>query len=164
VTQGVNQNRKTLKEAIDKLKQLEATRKQREDKADAEIRKNLKTEETGTKGDVLIGRITEKTKRLNDLLGKDRDLEAAKKELIGLNKARENLIKEFDVRWSHIHEARVAVVKMIQAECGPSIKAELIENVDEDQYRELLNEIADGLTSAENRIQRKEAQLNEISS
>ncbi len=164
VFQGVGQNREALKDAIDRLKKLEVARKQREDDADAEIRKNLKAEDTGAKGDVLIGRITEKTKRLNDLLGKERDLETAKKELISLSEARENLIKEFDVKWGDIHTSRLAVVEMIQAECGPSIKAELIENVDEEQYRRLLDEIAEGLTSAENRIQRKETQLNQISS
>lgn len=159
---GVAAGRQTLREAIGELGQVEDSRRQREEQADKKIAENLEPGELPTKGDILISRITEKRKRLNELLNMQGELETTKAVLAGLERAREALLKEFEAGWSRVHERRVAVVNMIQAACGPRIRAELISGGDNQQYRELLDRIADGLTSTENRISRRESQLNDI--
>lgn len=162
VKQGVTTNKNSLRSAIESLVNLEAARKAREDKVETEIRSNLKPEDQGTVEGGLIDRITEKRRRLNDLLQKRRELEGLQTELERLSEERKYLLGQFSTKRERIREARRAIVQMIDTESASNIKAELVENADREQYRRLLDEVADRLTSATNKIQSKEAQLSAI--
>jgi hypothetical protein len=162
VKHAITSTRKSLDDAIDALTKLEIARKGREEKVDSELRLNLRADDQGSEEGGLIDRITEKRRRLNDLQQKQREHARIEADLGNLAKERTDLLEQFHARWGEIRKARRVVVQTIDSASASNIKAELTENTDRDQYRQLLNDIADRLTSETNRIQNKEAQLAAI--
>lgn len=154
--------RSGLTVAIDRLVKLETTRKAREERLDREIRSSLKPDDQGTEEGGLINRITEKRRRLNNLLEKQRELVIVQQELSRLNKEREDLLEQFRLAWGRIRKSRGEIVQLIDKESASNIRAELIEDAEREDYRKILEQIADRLTNATNRIQAKQAQLDAI--
>jgi len=162
VKQNINNTRIALENANNELISLETYRKTREEIVDTEIHRNLSNDDQGIEEGGLIDRITEKRRRMNNLLQKQRELIAITTELENFAKERMELLIHFHTIWEEIRSARRDIVAIIDSESASNIKAELIENADREQYQLLLNNIAEGLTSATNRIHNKEAQLEII--
>ena len=162
VKESASSGRDALRDAIEALTKLEAFRKARATALDEKIRRDLSPEETGTTGDVLINHITQKRIRLTALLEKQRELGQTEKEIERLLKDRTGLLKGYREKWEQVQKARSSVVEMIEKGSASSIKAEIIANCGREQYRDKLEDIVNRLTSATNKISRKEAQLGQI--
>lgn len=166
VAESTKTNTSNIKQELESagttLKGLENQRKEREEKIDADIRKNLKAGAEDTQGEALIERITEKRRNLAALQQKQQELDNIKSHLERDNKTREELLKTYRQKWGEVRQKRKDIVSLIETQSASNIKAELIENNDKDRYRKLLGSIADGLTSTTNRIQNKENQLDRI--
>ena len=148
-----------LKESIDALNSLEQSRKERVILVDSKIRESITTGDLVTQGDALIGALSDKQKRLQQLEGKKSELESIKKKIAELEKNRKFLLKKFSDINERIRDRRTDIVTTIDSESLPNIKAELIHDSDKTAYFRLLMEIANELTDANNRIPNKEKQI-----
>lgn len=162
VSEGVGSIFDKLKEAIEKLTKLEASRSKREVTLDEEIRKSLGPDEIGTKGDVLIRHITDKRKTLTGLQEKVRELEQTEREIERLKNERGKMLKKFKETQEAVRVERNKVVEEIEKGSASFIKVEIIKDCESKRYRERIEEIIDRYTSPTNKISRKEAQLNLI--
>ena len=147
VSEYTSSGRSTLKDAIEALKNLDNFRKARENKLDEAIRKSLKPEEVGTKGDLLIKAITEKRKKHTGLVEKQRELDKTDGEVKELTKKRGSLLKQYRDKWGQIRKSRSSVVDIIAKGSASSIKVVLIPDCNREQYRKKLEDIIDRLTS-----------------
>lgn len=154
--------RNLLNRIIAKLNALEESRQKHEHNLDEEIRKSVKAEETGTKGDVLIGYLTKRQKELNEMEGKQRELTQISEELKRLFVARKQYLTAFKAKWNAIQTARKDVVAMINRGSASCIKADIQLGCVREEYRKKLEHLVDKHSNATNKISRKELQIAEI--
>jgi hypothetical protein len=96
------------------------------------------------------------------LRAKQAEKENAETEILQLEQQRRTLLEEYFEGWRAIRQRRLEIVALIDSNSADNIKAELLEEVEKDEYRTLLDDIADRLTSATNRISRRQDQLGII--
>ena len=112
----------------------------------------------------LIERITTKRQNLSTLQAeKDRagEIRASIDKLLSF---RRGMLEAFNSKWASIREKRTEIVGLIDENSADCVKAELIPDSDSQEYRSLLDQIASDLSSAANRIGRRNEQLGIIAS
>jgi hypothetical protein len=137
--------------------QVEARLKAAKARITEELPADEQAEETG-----LIERIQRKRQKIAQQKKKLGELEDIKRQIDKLQETRATLLERFRKQWADVRTRRQAVVKMIDLQSADDISAELLEAVDTEGYLKLLDQIADGLTSATNKISNRQAQLSLI--
>jgi hypothetical protein len=122
-----------------------------------ELPADEQAEETG-----LIERIEKKRQKIAQQKKKVGELEEIKRQIEKLEGTRATLLEHLREQWAQVRSRRQAIVRMIDSQSADDISAELLEAVDTESYLKLLEQIADGLTSATNKIANKLSQLSLI--
>jgi len=150
-----------IDESLTRLVQLEEEASKRLDEVKVSITETLPAGEEDARTS-LVERIAEKKLRLNSLKARQSEKENAEKKIGQLEQQRRTWITEYSRKWQAIRERRFKIVELLDTHSADNIKAELREEVEFKEYRELLDEIADRLTSATNKISRRQDQLDTI--
>jgi hypothetical protein len=157
----LNAAEQALNSAITQLNVLDESRQARWKEISKKIYKEMASRGLEPHSE-LVERISEKRARLSKLINKRAEIVGYRKQKESLESGRNELLKAYKHDWEEIRALRREVVNLINRSAAENVKADLIESSDVSQYRLLLEQIADGLTSSTNKIQNKTAQLDLI--
>jgi hypothetical protein len=135
-------------------------------KSESHKRRNLTADQF--KGDAdadsaqaqLAERITDKKGRLDFMLEEQEKLKRIQEKITDIQDERIKFLEQYNKTWDDIRLARIKVVEIINSNSADNIQAELLESGDRNNYRATLEEIANNLTSASNKISNKQIQLD----
>lgn len=162
VEQNKESNKLILQDAINKLVVIEQQIENRENKELEKINKiSVKTNESPNSE--ILERITEKRTTLANKIEHLTESGNNQSKINNLLSKRQSLLqKAYEIK-QKIRDNRKSVIEKISSECAENVKVELIENGNYQNFRNLLDLIADNIISQTVKILSKQEQLDLIS-